>query len=183
MSVVAMQHGRPKGQAFRRDPGGPFDDLRKEEFAKARARGGSIRASSNVAGVQYQTALTWEKHPDMMARIREMRAGADDFVGATTGWVIGELKKNVEQAREEKQFKASNEALSLIYKLVTEDKDAALKVTRNLPANVQGTALQNAVMEAFNAPSPRPKKRLPRHDKQLETPDTQTVDTDGESVP
>lgn len=184
MTVVGI--GRPEGQGFRRDPGGPFDDLRKEEFAKARARGGSIRASSNVAGVQYATGIKWGKHPEMMARIREMRTGADDFVGATTGWVIGELKKNVEQARENLQFKASNEALSLIYKLVTEDKDAALKAVRALPASVQGRELQSRVMDAFNAPTPRPKKKLAaRNVKPVETAenDSLPIDADGESVP
>jgi hypothetical protein len=177
--------GRPK-VAFRRDPGAPFDDLRKEEFAKARARGGSIRAASNVAGTQYATGLSWEKHPEMKARIREMRSGADDFVGATAGWVIGELKKNVEAARENLQFKASNEALALIYKLVNEDKDAALKITRSLPAHVQGQELQSRVMDAFNAPAPRPKKRLARNAKQVETQEDDrqaVVDTDGEPSP
>lgn len=146
--------------SFRRDPAGPFDDLRKEDFAKARAQGGSIRASAALAGVGYDTGIGWQKRPEMMARIRELRSGADTFVGATVGWIIGELKKNVDLARDQNAIKASNEALMLIYRIINEDKESAMKMARALPHTVGGKELQARVMDAFGGapdllPAPR----------------------------
>lgn len=153
--IPHVPHGRESTRpllAFRRDPAGPFDDARKDEFAKARAKGGSIRASSTVAGIDYQTGIKWEKHPEMVSRIRELRGGAETFIGVTTAWVIAELAKNVQLARDQNAIKASNEALGLIHKFITEDKDTALKMVRTLPHTVGGKQLQKAVMEAFNGP-------------------------------
>lgn len=144
--------GRPEGMVWRRDPGGAFDDFRRDEFAKARAKGGSIRASANVAGVTYTVALKWEKHPEMMARIRELRHGAENFVGATVGWIIAELKRNVDLARDQGAIKASNEALMLIHRLISEDKETSMKMARALPHTVGGQELQRRVMAAFGAP-------------------------------
>lgn len=158
--------------AFRRDAGCPFDDVRKDEYAKARAKGGTIRAASGVAGIDYATGLSWEKHPEMMARIRELRSGAENFVGATTGWIINELKKNVDLARDQNAIKSSNEALMLIYRIINEDKESAMKMARALPHTVGGRELQSRVMEAFGgAPDALPAPR-----------NVNLVDTDGEEA-
>jgi hypothetical protein len=175
---VTRPPGQPRNVAWRRDPGGVFDDLRKEDFAKARAKGGSIRASSNHTGIGYQTGIEWERRPEMLERIRELRQGAEDFVGASTAWVIQQLKINVDAAREQGAFKASNEAIGLIYKIMTEDKEIGLKVARSLPHTVSGQELQARLKESFNTPSPSTPKR-----KQKPPPLPEPIDTDGEDAP
>lgn len=165
--------GRPK-MAFRRDPAGPFDDPRKDDYAKARAKGGSIRAASTHVGIDYKTGIIWEKNPEMMSRVRELRGGAETFVGVTTAWVIAELAKNVELAREHGALKASNEALQLIHKMITEDKEAGLKMARSLPHTVGGRELQKRVMEAFNAP--RERLPAPRDVNLVETGDDEAAE-------
>jgi hypothetical protein len=183
VTLEGSQPGRSGNVSWRRDPAGPFDDLKREDFARARAKGGSIKASSNVVGIVYTTGIAWERHPAMLERIRELRQGAEDFVGASTAWVIQQLKVNVDAAREQGAYKASNEAISLIYKIMSEDKEIGLKVARSLPHTVSGNELQARLKESFNQPSPSTPRRKQRSAEPLPPPPPATIDTEGEDAP
>lgn len=134
---------------WRRDQGAAFDDLAREQFAQARAKGNSLKASAAGAGISYSAATQFERDERMRSRVRELRQGADNFVGVSVAWVLGELRKNVEGAREECAFKASNEALGMIYKIISEDKSVASSMARALPADVSRGDLQRMLRESF----------------------------------
>ena len=85
--------GRPKDDAFRRDKGCPFDHLEKDEYAKARAKGGTMKAAAGIAGIAPTTAANWERHPEIKERIRELRQGAEDFVGVSKAWISSSLNQ------------------------------------------------------------------------------------------
>lgn len=139
-------------RTFRRDPGAPFDDYRVETFCKARAQGGSLAVAAHRTGISKATATKWEREPEVRARQRELREGAEDFIGVSVAWVIKELKTNVEAAREQGAIKASNEALVFIYKIMTENKAAAHQMASALPASLEGKDLQKALRESFRSP-------------------------------
>lgn len=143
---------------FRRDPGAPFDNWEREAYAKGRAKGGSIKSSATAAGVTPQTARGFEKHPEMRARIRELRDGAEDFVGVSLGYIFAQLKDIAEQAKADGEYKPAIEALSLMNKMLSENKDAAANVARALPPNVQGKELTKRLKDAF-APKALPKEK------------------------
>lgn len=138
-------------RSFRRDPGAPFDEYRIEQYCKARAKGGTVHASGSHAGVSKNTAMKWEREPEVRARQRELRDGAEDFVGVSVAWVINELKQNVSVARQQNAIKASNEALVFIYKIITENKQLAHNMAAALPAPARGQDLQKALRESFRA--------------------------------
>lgn len=152
---------------FRRDPGGPFDDLKKERYAQARAKGGSIKSSSNTAGCAYPTGMEWEKAPEMDARVKELRQGADTFVGVSVGWILNELKTNVRQAREESQLKSSTEALKLIYEIVSKDPSCAVNAARSIPAGADLKVMKRMLLQSLNPG---------------QTSVDEALDTDGEEV-
>lgn len=142
---------------WRRDPGAPFDDLRREDYAKARAKGGTIRASAGHAGVEYTTtARQWERHPEMLARIRELRGNAENFVGVSVGYILAELKKNVEIAREAGQLKSSTEALKIMYDIVTTNPDVAQNTARALPPQLDQKTIKRRLLESLKADSEAP---------------------------
>lgn len=146
----AIAGGQPtRVDPWRRDPGAPFDDLGREQFAQERAKGHTLKVSSGVAGIAYRTAVEFERDERMKVRVRELRRGADNFVGVSVAWVLGELRKNVEGAREECAYKASNEALAMIYKIISEDKSVASSMARALPADVSRGDLQKMLRESF----------------------------------
>ncbi len=137
---------------FRRDAGMPFDDYRVETYCKARAKGGTVLAAAGSAGVHKQTAIRWEREAEVRARQRELREGAEDFIGVSVAWCIQQLKTNCMAAREQGAFKASNEAALLVYKIMREDKSAAHNMAAALPATTQGMDLQKRIRESFRQP-------------------------------
>lgn len=169
---------------WRRTPGHPFDSLKRERYAQARARGGTVKASGNDAGIGIQTAFKYEKHPEMKARIRELRSNAEDFLGVSLGWVVQELKTNVEAARRAEHFKSSNEALMLLHKIMTTDKNAAHNIARALPAEVNGQKLQDLLRANFNQTPSSGRRRRASLPETTNTPviDTTAVDLDEAEV-
>lgn len=156
---MAEQEPR-KRELFRRDLGGPFDDARLETYAKSRAKGGSVASSGVAAGVVKATALRWEQAGEMRARIRELRDGAEDFVGVSKAWILNEYKKNVELAREQGAIKASNDALACMYKIICDDKSVAHNMAAaKLPATLEGKDLQRRLLSSFSHPDPEPARR------------------------
>lgn len=153
---------------FHRDPGAPFDDLKKEKFAQARARGASIKVSSNTADIQYMTGMTWNKNPAMEQRVKELRRGAEDFIGVSVGWILNELKTNAKIAREEGQLKSSNEAFKLIYEIVSKDPTVAMNAARAIPAGASIHDVKRELMRSLTEGS-------------SQTVD-EAMDTDGEEV-
>lgn len=138
---------------FRRDPGAPFDDVPREEYAKSRAKGGAMKVSAAIAGIEPATATKWERHPAMRERIRELRQGAENFVGVSKAWIIQQLKINAEAAREENAYKSSNEALGMIYKIISEDRDVSHQMARALPHDVTPQELQKRLRSQFAKPA------------------------------
>ena len=136
---------------WRRDPGAPFDDLGREQYAQARARGGTVPASANEAGVAKSSAIAFEKHPAMRERIRELRQGAQTFVGVSVGWILGELKKNAQLARDEGQLKSSNEALKLMYDIVRTDPNVANQMARALPPSASPKAIKKQLLASLQS--------------------------------
>lgn len=141
MTDAPAEYPHNRANLWARDPGGPFVSLERELFAKARARGATIKASSADAGITHATGTKYERNDEMRKRISELRRGAEDFVGVSTACLIGELMRNAAEAREAGAYKASNEALVAVYKMVTEDKGGDMG--RNTPR-----ALSHAVTPA-----------------------------------
>lgn len=158
---MAEQSEPRKRELFRRDAGGPFDDHRLETYAKSRAKGGSVASSGVAAGVVKATALRWEQAGEMRARIRELRDGAEDFVGVSKAWILNEYKKNVELAREQGAIKASNDALACMYRIICEDKNVAHSMAAaKLPATVEGQDLQRRLLSSFSQPDREPVREV-----------------------
>ena len=144
-----MAYERP--DLFRRDPGGPFDSLEREKFAQARAKGASIKAASTEAGVRPQTGYDYERHEEMRKRVRELRAGAETFVGVSMGWLVRQLTINAKRARKAGAYKASNEALGLIMKIVQRDPNQAANNPRSLPPDVTDADIHQTLTRRFHA--------------------------------
>ena len=144
--------------AFHREPGGAFSSLEREQYAKARARGDTITAASAAAGISSSTGTSFEKHEQMRKRISELRQGAETFIGVSNAWVINQLKRNAEEARDQGAFKASNESIHLIYKIMNENKDVASQMARALPPNVTPKQLKSELTKAFAKPALPPEK-------------------------
>jgi len=165
---------------FRRDPGGPFDSLEREQYAQARAKGGSIKGACAAAGISGPTGTKLEQHPEMRKRISELRQGAETYVGVSKAWVLQQLQRNAEEARDSGAFKASNEALISIYKIISEDRGVGHDMARALPPNVTPQELQKRLKESFKAP------RLTQGRERIEQPafssEPEAVDTDGEAA-
>lgn len=172
--------GRPKDQAFHRPKGQAFDDLAKEQFATERARGtGSLKSAATVAGIGLSTAAAWEQHPLIVERVRELRAQTTQYVGASKAWVMQQLMLNVDDAREGGAFKASNEALMLIYKMLCDDKELNAQAARLL-GNGAGDArdVQRRLRESFS----KPQKALPTSADQMPPAPDESVETSAEEV-
>lgn len=147
---------RERLDPWRRDSGAPFDDLGREQYAQARAKGAGIKAASSAAGVQAATGTTYERHEAMRLRVRELRQGAETYVGVSKAWVLRELQVTIEAARDNGAYKAAIEGLGLIYKIITEDRSIGHEMARTLPPNVTPAELQKRLRESFRAPtSPR----------------------------
>jgi len=144
-----MAYERP--DPFRREPGGPFDSLERERFAVARAKGMAIKASATEAGVSATAGYAFERHDAMRLRVRELRAGAETYVGVSMGWLLTQLKRNALKARKAGAFKASNEALSLIAKIVQRQPELTKDQARSLPPDVTHEDVHTALTRRFHA--------------------------------
>ena len=137
---------------FRRDPGAPFDNLEREQYAQARAKGASIKAACAAAGLSPETGTKLERHEAIRKRISELRQGAETYVGVSKAWILQQLQRNAEEARDNGAYKASNEALISIYKIISEDRGVGHDMARALPPNVSPAELQKRLKESFKAP-------------------------------
>ncbi len=144
--------------SFHRAHDGAFTSLERERYAKARARGDTITAASAAAGVSSATGTNYEKHEQMRKRISELRQGAETFIGVSNAWVINQLKRNAEESRDQGAFKASNESIHLIYKIMNENKDLASQMARSLPPDVSPKQLKSELNKAFAKPALPPEK-------------------------
>lgn len=144
-----MAYERP--DPFRRDPGGPYDSLERERYAQARAKGASIKSASTEAGVSPNVGYTYERHDSMRLRIRELRAGAETYVGVSKGWLLNQLRINARKARKAGSYKASNDALGLIAKIVMRDPSLADETPRALSPDVTPKDLHQTLTSRFHA--------------------------------
>ncbi len=157
MSETPLEYPKKRTDAWARDPTGPFVALEKELYAKARARGVTVKAASADAGIAVETGTKYERNEIMRKRISELRQGAEDFVGVSKAHLIHKLMQNADEAREAGAFKASNEALLGVYKLISEDKggDIGRNMPRALPHTVTPEELKARLEKTFK------KKRAP----------------------
>jgi hypothetical protein len=119
-------------KAHTRRPLSPFDDPRLEDYCRARAAGQSPSAAATHAGYGKGHGPKLAVDPDVMERVRELRDGSNTLVTVSVGYIVQQLRKNAEEARDAGQFKPSNDALGLLYEIITKNKD--LGQTMNLPA-------------------------------------------------
>lgn len=138
---------------WRRDPNAPFDSLEREQYAQARAKGGSIKAACAAAGISGPTGTTYERHDAMRLRIRELRQGAETYVGVSKAWVLRQLQQTIEEARDAGAYKASIEGLALIFKIISEDRGIGHDMARTLPPNVTPDELNKRLRASFRAPT------------------------------
>lgn len=137
--------------AFFRREGLPFDDVRKETFAKELARGGSIPKASELADVNPKTGAAWKGNVAMIDRVRELRDGAETFIGVSKGWIVAQLKLNALGAQEDRKFAESTKTLELLYKILSLDKDMA----GNAPSAANGiTVTDKEVLKRLRAGRP-----------------------------
>lgn len=141
---------------FYRDPGGPFACAKKEQYAKSRAKGAGIAASANFAGIATPTGSKWERDPNMLARIAELRQGAEDFVGVSKGYLIQQINEVAKEARAASQLKTAKECYELLYEIVNTDKDVSANVARALPPDAGVAQIRKAFLESRAA-----EKQLP----------------------
>lgn len=113
----------PSEKPARRRPFSVFDDAAVEDFCKARASGQTISAAAQHACVSRSRGITLSKDPEVNDRIRELRDGSNQIVTVSVAWVIGQLQKNATEAAKVGQFKPSNDALELLYEIVTKNKE------------------------------------------------------------
>jgi hypothetical protein len=117
-----------------RRAGEPFDEGQVEDFVQARANGSSVKVSAGHAGIGYDAAKTLEGSPEVRERLRELRAGTQTLTTVSAAWICEQLKVNVERARDCEQYKSSNEALKLLYEIVTKDSSVLSGIGHALPA-------------------------------------------------
>jgi hypothetical protein len=155
MSDAPLEYPRKnRADPWHREPGMSFSSLERELFAKARARGCTIKAASSDAGIAIVTGTQYERHEAMRKRISELRQGAEDFVGVSKAWIVAQLKRNADEAREEKAFKSSNEALQMIYKIISEDRDVSANMARALPHTVSAADIKARLKASFKPDVP-----------------------------
>lgn len=159
--------------AFHRDPGGPFTDLARENYAKARARGDNIKAASASAGIAPVTGTQFEKNPEMRKRISELRQGAETYIGVSKAWIVQKTKELHEKASDEGHYKSALEALQFIHKIISDDKDVGHMMARALPHTVSDTDLKRALKATFTP------KKLTQKQQAYVVPEA-PIDTDGD---
>jgi hypothetical protein len=135
--------------AFHREPNGPFTDLAREQYAKARARGESIKVASSSAGVSGATGTSFEKHPAMLKRVSELRQGAETYIGVSTAWCIQQVQQIIEEAREHEQYKTALEGVVFVHKVISGDKSVAPQMARALSPDVTPRQLKKMLDATF----------------------------------
>jgi hypothetical protein len=147
-------------------PSGAFEDSRKERFAEAVASGMPVSKASAHVEVRRETGYLWAKHPRMLSRIDVLRSNDLKYKQVSVSLVVTQLARNVELATEAGQFKASNEALAMLYKILKADKDVLRDagvlvhepvVRPALAAGKPATSVSSAVLEKLRARNGKPR--------------------------
>jgi hypothetical protein len=102
-------------------PGQPLSDTASEAYARLRASGETCREAAELSGLRDHMRL--EKSPDFRVRVQELRGEIEEQPKLSLQWLVGQLMKNVEGARNAEQFKASTEALKHLHDLYRDNKD------------------------------------------------------------
>ena len=105
-------------------PDGSFNDPQKEKFAMHLGGGKTIAEASRLVGITGKTGLLWAKNPDMKERKRILRAqpGISQTFSVSIAMIVAELHRNAMEARAAEQFKASNDALQMMYTIAKQEK-------------------------------------------------------------
>ncbi len=135
--------------AFHREPNGPFTDLSREQYAKARAQGQCIKDASASAGVGAATGTKYEAHPAMLKRISELRQGAENYIGVSTAWCISQVQQIIEESRDAGQYKTALEGVGFIHKVITGDRATAPQMARALSPAVTPRELKQMLEQTF----------------------------------
>jgi hypothetical protein len=111
-------------QTWTRGADGSFNDIKKEKFATFLAGGKTMAEAARLIGLTEVTGRLWAKNDDMKDRKRILRATpaiSQTFV-VSIAMIVSELHRNAQLAREENQFKASNDALLAMYEIAKNEK-------------------------------------------------------------
>ncbi len=135
-----------------RRPGDAFDCYQVERFVQERAAGHSVPVSADRAGVSRSTGLSFEAEEAVRERLRELRAGTQTTCTVSLAWICEQLKKNAVDSREgeEPNFKASNEALKLLYEIVTDPKNDPKLSGLGTGLPMDGPALQDELRKRLS---------------------------------
>jgi hypothetical protein len=112
----------------------PFDDARVETYARCRARGVSIRKSSEEANLSPISGQKIEKEDAFRERIGELKDATQAFTGVTLAAIMQRLLRNADAAAERGDYKGSNQALMQLTTLVKEDAGRVSGALRNVGA-------------------------------------------------
>ena len=155
-----MSKPAKKVSGFSRDGAG-FMDPKKEAFAQGWAKTGLLVRACEAADIVISTGAKWRGTPEMVTRIRELRAGAQTFVGASKATIANMLRENAENAAAQGKFKESNEALEMLYGMMSKDpdmKDGAEQASGGVSADMTPAELEEHRKKVFNIralPAPR----------------------------
>lgn len=124
MADIIEEEPHEYATSWTRGADGSFNHLQKERFAIALASGKTVTESSEEVGIKTSTGLKWSKNIDMRLRKKELRqspAISQTFV-VSVAMIVADLHKNATMARDNLDFKASNDALIQIYKIAKQEK-------------------------------------------------------------
>lgn len=155
-----------------RRAGQAFDAFEAEQYAQARASGQTIGVSATSAGVGLAAAKTLEKDPEVRSRIAELREGSKTITTVSPAWILEQLKINALESREGREYttinkageqvevtsapnyKASNEALQMMYEIIKTDDSILNGLGGGLPAGSK--AMMQEIQKRLSAPAPQP---------------------------
>ncbi len=153
--------------AFHREPHGPFTDLSREQYAKARAQGQSIKDASASAGVSAATGTKYEQHDAMLKRISELRQGAEGYIGGSAAWCGSQVQQIIEEARAAEQYKVALEGVAFVHKVINGDRGVnPANMARALPPDVSPKQLKQMLERTFPAQKALPEYVVPAGPKE-----------------
>lgn len=127
-----------------------------EQYAACRASGQTIGVSATSAGIGSTAAKTLEKSPAVRDRISELREGSKTTSTVSAAWILEQLRVNALEAREGRayttvdrqgnpvevtsppNYKASTDALELMYQIITTNEGVLNGIGTNLPRDEKG---------------------------------------------
>jgi hypothetical protein len=172
----ALMANGPAPIDLAREPMQAFTDRRVEAFARSRAGGDSISRSAEKAGLSRSSGQKLEQSEAVAARVQELQAQTAEFTDVTLVAIMAQLWTNAQRAADNRDFKASNQALGQLVPLV--EKHGGSAAGRTLGPGGQAKSMRDELRDELG-----PKPYLPEpQPSALEELDQAPLDTRGEEV-